>query len=151
MLNTFIDKMVLGLHISFVDLSTRRNIEQTPPDLHTVKQGLQTMHLFCDWGRWRKHIFFLFQWYNSTSVAYPLGNSLAGVAPISSLTQFMFWTCKPVLRCCLSKGAFGSGKPQGVGISEWGGNGGGWKWGDQFTSNLGPGQTGSYHSKEGSK
>jgi hypothetical protein len=30
-----------------------------------------------------------------------------------------------VLRCRLSKGAFGSGKLQGVGISEWGGNGGG--------------------------
>ncbi len=27
----------------------------------------------------------------------------------------------------------------------------GWKWGDQFTSNLGPRWTGSYHSKEGSK
>jgi hypothetical protein len=25
----------------------------------------------------------------------------------------------------------------------------GWKWGDQFTSNLGPGWTGSYHTKEG--
>ncbi len=37
----------------------------------------------------------------------------------------MFWTCKPVLRCRLSKGAFSSEKPQGVGISEWGGNGGG--------------------------
>jgi hypothetical protein len=25
----------------------------------------------------------------------------------------------------------------------------GWKWGDQFTSNLGPRWTGSYHIKEG--
>ncbi len=25
----------------------------------------------------------------------------------------------------------------------------GWKWGDQFTSNLGPRWTGSYHAKEG--
>ncbi len=25
----------------------------------------------------------------------------------------------------------------------------GWKWGDQFTSNLGPRWTGSYHTKEG--
>ncbi len=36
---------------------------------------------------------------------------------------------------------------------EWGGNGEemgrGWKWGDQFTSNLGPRWTGSYHAKEG--
>jgi hypothetical protein len=31
------------------------------------------------------------------------------------------------------------------------GMGRGWKWGDQFTSNLGPRWTGSYHSKEGSK
>jgi hypothetical protein len=30
---------------------------------------------------------------------------------------------------------------------EWGG----WKWGDQFTSNLGTVWMGSYHSKEGSK
>jgi hypothetical protein len=44
---------------------------------------------------------------------------------------------------------FNSGKPQGVGILEWGGNGRGWKWGDQFTSNLGPRWTGSYHIKEG--
>jgi hypothetical protein len=36
----------------------------------------------------------------------------------------LFWTCKPVLQCRLSKGAFSSGKPQGVGISEWGENGG---------------------------
>ncbi len=35
----------------------------------------------------------------------------------------MFWTCKPVLRCRLSKGTFSSGKPQGVGILERGGNG----------------------------
>jgi hypothetical protein len=26
----FIEKRALGLHISFIDLSTRRNIEQTP-------------------------------------------------------------------------------------------------------------------------
>jgi hypothetical protein len=49
----------------------------------------------------------------------------------------MFWTCKPVLRCRLSRGAFSLGKPQGVRISEWRGNGEGWKRGDQFTSNLG--------------
>ncbi len=30
--------------------------------------------------------------------------------------------CKPVLQCRLSKGTFSSGKPQGVGILEWGGN-----------------------------
>ncbi len=41
----------------------------------------------------------------------------------------------------LVRGAFSSGKPQGVRISEWGGNGEGWKWGDQFTNNLGPGWT----------
>jgi hypothetical protein len=52
----------------------------------------------------------------------------------------------------LVRGAFSLGKPQGVGISEWGGNGEGWKWGDKFTSNLGPGWTDpSCHSKEGSK
>jgi hypothetical protein len=36
---------------------------------------------------------------------------------------------------------------------EWGGDGEGmgrgWKWGDQFTSNLGPRWTGSHHIKEG--
>ncbi len=36
---------------------------------------------------------------------------------------------------------------------EWGGNGEGmgrgWKWGDQFTCNLGQKWTGSYHVKEG--
>ncbi len=30
LLNIFIEKRALGLYISFVDLSTRRNIEQTP-------------------------------------------------------------------------------------------------------------------------
>jgi hypothetical protein len=37
LLNTFIDKMVLALCISIIDLSTRRNIEQTP----TVSQVFQ--------------------------------------------------------------------------------------------------------------
>ncbi len=39
--------------------------------------------------------------------------------------------------------------PRGLGF--WNGEGivRGWKRGDQFTSNLGPGWTGSYHSKEG--
>ncbi len=32
---------------------------------------------------------------------------------------------------------------------EWGGNGKGWEGGGQFTSNLGPRWTGSYHAKEG--
>jgi hypothetical protein len=41
----------------------------------------------------------------------------------------VFWTCKPVLRCRLSKGALSSGKPQGVGILEWGGNGEGMEMG----------------------
>jgi hypothetical protein len=36
------------------------------------------------------------------------------------------------------------GRDLGMG-REWGG----WKWGDQFTSNLGPRWTGSYHVKEG--
>ncbi len=44
---------------------------------------------------------------------------------------------------------FSSGKPQGVRILEWKGMGRGWKWGDQFRSNLGPRWTGSYHIKEG--
>jgi hypothetical protein len=47
----------------------------------------------------------------------------------------------------LVRRTFSSGIPQGVGILEWGGE----KWGDQFTSNLGPRWIGSYHSKEGSK
>jgi hypothetical protein len=42
----------------------------------------------------------------------------------------------------LVRRTFGSGKLQGVRILEWGGDregmGRGWKWGDQFTSNLGP-------------
>jgi hypothetical protein len=53
----------------------------------------------------------------------------------------------------LARCTFSSGKPQGVGILEWGGNaegmGRGWGWGDQFMSNLGPRWTGSYHIKEG--
>jgi hypothetical protein len=40
----------------------------------------------------------------------------------------------------LARRIFSSGKPQGVGILEWG---------DQFTSNLGPRWTGSYQIKEG--
>jgi hypothetical protein len=60
-------------------------------------------------------------------------------------------SCKPDSRCRLSKVHISFGKPQGVGILEGEGMGRGWKWGDQFTSNLGPRWTGSYHSKEGSK
>ncbi len=46
---------------------------------------------------------------------------------------------------------FSSRKPQGSGF--WNGEymGKGMEMGDQFTSNLGPRWTGSYHSKEGSK
>jgi hypothetical protein len=46
---------------------------------------------------------------------------------------------------------FSPGKPQGVGNLEWGGNGEGWKGGVQFTSNLGPRWTGSYHTRRVSK
>jgi hypothetical protein len=67
------------------------------------------------------------------------------------LICLLFWTWKPVLRCRPSKVHIQLGKPQGVGILEWGGNGEGMEWGNQFTSNLGPRWTGSYHSKEGSK
>ncbi len=53
----------------------------------------------------------------------------------------------------LARRIFSSGKPQGVGISEWGRDGEGmgrvWKCPHQFTSNLGPRWTGSYHIKEG--
>jgi hypothetical protein len=31
---SFIDKIALGSRIQFIDISTRRNIEQTPADLH---------------------------------------------------------------------------------------------------------------------
>jgi hypothetical protein len=55
------------------------------------------------------------------------------------------------LRCRLSKTHIWLGKPQGAGILGGEGMGRGWKWGDQFTSNLGPRWTGSYHSKKGSK
>ncbi len=48
---------------------------------------------------------------------------------IYELQWFVFWTCMPALRCRLSKGAFSSGKPQGVGILEWGGNGEGMEMG----------------------
>jgi hypothetical protein len=41
--------------------------------------------------------------------------------------------------------------PRGSGFWSGEGMGRGWKCGDQFTSNLGPRWTGSYHSKEGSK
>jgi hypothetical protein len=44
---------------------------------------------------------------------------------------------------------FSSGNPRGSGIWDGEGMGRGWKWGDQFTSNLGPRWTGSYHAKEG--
>jgi hypothetical protein len=44
---------------------------------------------------------------------------------------------------------FSSGNPRGSGIWNGEGMGRGWKGGDQFTSNLGPRWTGSYHSKEG--
>ncbi len=44
---------------------------------------------------------------------------------------------------------FSSGNPRGPEIWDGEGMGRGWKWGDQFTSNLGPGWTGSYHTKEG--
>jgi hypothetical protein len=57
-------------------------------------------------------------------------------------------------QCCdvvLVRGAFSSGKPQGVGISKWGGNAEGWKWGDQFYEQPGTRVDGSCHSKEGSK
>ncbi len=43
------------------------------------------------------------------------------------------------------------GSPRGSGFWKGSIRGRGWKWGDQFTSNLGPRWTGSYHSKEGSK
>ncbi len=46
---------------------------------------------------------------------------------------------------------FNSRNPKGSGFWNGEGMGRGWKWGDQFTSNLGPRWTGSYHSKEGSK
>jgi hypothetical protein len=41
----------------------------------------------------------------------------------------VFWTCKPVLRCRLSKAHIWLGKPQGAGILEWGGNGEGMEMG----------------------
>ncbi len=44
---------------------------------------------------------------------------------------------------------FSSRKPQGVGVWNGKGTGKGWKWGGQFTSNLRPRWTGSYHVKEG--
>ncbi len=44
---------------------------------------------------------------------------------------------------------FSSGNPRGSGIWDGEGMGRGWKWGDQFTSNLGPRWTGTYHTKEG--
>ncbi len=62
-------------------------------------------------------------------------------------TLFLFWTCKPVLRCRLSRGALSSGKPQGVGISEWGGME---TWRSVYKQ-PGTRVDGSYHSKEGAK
>ncbi len=44
---------------------------------------------------------------------------------------------------------FSSGNPRGSEIWDGERMGRGWKWGDQFTSNLGPRWTGSYHAKEG--
>jgi hypothetical protein len=49
----------------------------------------------------------------------------------------------------LVRRTFSSGNPRGSEIWDGEGMGRGWKWGDQFTSNLGPGWTGSYHTKEG--
>ncbi len=44
---------------------------------------------------------------------------------------------------------FSPENPRGPGIWDGEGMGRGWKWGDQFTSNLGPRWTGSYQAKEG--
>jgi hypothetical protein len=41
------------------------------------------------------------------------------------------------------------GKPRGVGKLEWGGMGREWGGRGQFTSNLGPGWTGSHHTRGG--
>jgi hypothetical protein len=49
----------------------------------------------------------------------------------------------------LVRRTFSSGNPRGSGIRDGEGMGRGWKWGDQFTSNLRPEWTGSYHTKEG--
>jgi hypothetical protein len=58
--------------------------------------------------------------------------------------------CKPDSRCRLSKAHIKLRKtPGGRDFGTGRGWGGGWKWGDQFTSNLGPRWTGSYHIKEG--
>jgi hypothetical protein len=46
LLNTFIGKMALGLCISFIDLSTRRNIEQTTPkNTHSRYGNGQSSHI----------------------------------------------------------------------------------------------------------
>ncbi len=77
------------------------------------------------------------------------------MAPTVDIYSYIYCSgpCKPDSRWRLSKAHISPGKPQGVGNLEWGGNGKGmgrgWKWGDQFTSNLGPRWTGSYHTKEG--
>jgi hypothetical protein len=44
---------------------------------------------------------------------------------------------------------FSSWNPRGSGIWDGEGMGREWKWGDQFTSNLGPRWAGSHHTKEG--
>ncbi len=49
----------------------------------------------------------------------------------------------------LVRSIFSPGNPRESGIWDGEGMGRGWKWGDQFTSNLGPRLTGSYHAKEG--
>ncbi len=62
--------------------------------------------------------------------------------------RLLYWSgpCKPDSQCRLSKAHIQlretpGGRDFGMGR--------GWGWGDQFTSNLGPRWTGSYHIKEG--
>jgi hypothetical protein len=70
------------------------------------------------------------------SISFLLRNSCSGL-----VSQF----CDVVL----VRAHIAQENPRGSGFWNGEGMGRGWKWGDQFTSNLGPRWTGSYHSKEG--
>ncbi len=61
----------------------------------------------------------------------------------------LFWTCKPVLQCPLSKAHILLGKPQGVGILGWGGNGEGMEMGRSVYEQPGTKVDGILSQQEG--
>jgi hypothetical protein len=74
--------------------------------------------------------------------------------------KLLLWKVRPVQQYCsglvsqfcdvvLVRAHLAQENPRESGFWNWERMGRGWKWGDQFRSNLGPGWMGSYHSEEG--